>query len=476
MINKYLKFHTYIKTLLENQSITNVEYLQNIFSKKDYINLLRPVLETIKENPYANLTTLRLKLFLKSGLKELTEDFVYKTKITPGILMDFGTIKNRDTILCGNMEEIPNQKPIEQDTIFDLASTSKLFTSISILKLLEAGLIDLYSPVTNYVKEFTKLGNITIYDLLKFRVNICTDKRVDSAKSPEEAEQILFTVHKNDNPNIYNAYTDMGAMVLRYVVEKVSNMSFNDFVKEIILKPLDMNDTYLHVPQEKLSRVANENYSSIIKKDGSDITKTDNIPGTPHDDKARVIGSTQNIAPGHAGYFSTKDDMIKLGTALANFTILNKYSVYSISDNATGQILEDGSYSRFYGSLVYLKQPDPKFLRVYPPLSGKSFMSPGFAGTTLVVDPLNKIVLFTGANRLHNRIYRIHPDQVKNIHTYSNGCQSFTLKNGEEKIISAPYTGKKEIIVKCALDLTLQYQLLEILYPSEKELKLVREL
>ena len=42
-------------------------------------------------------------------------------------------------------------------------------------------------------------------------------------------------------------------------------------------------------------------------------------------------------------------------------------------------------------------------------------MSPGFAGTQLVVDPINKITLFVGAPRLHNRIYQISKNQVPNI-------------------------------------------------------------
>ena len=482
-LKAYKIYIDYINELLKNQNNTTSPILEDIFSRKDFEELLKPVLITIRENPGASLTTLRLKLFLKSGLKEIIDNFVKDTRITPGVILDFGTFKTRDTVMCGNRQEytskngilVPDYLPIEQDTIFDLASTSKLFTAIAILKLNETGLIDVFNPVTKYVPEFKNLGDVTIYDLLKFRVMIVTDARVDSAKTKEEAESILFTVHKKEDQNFSNAYTDMGAMVLRYVVEKVSKLKFIDFVNEIIFKPAGMVDTHLNVPKEKLSRVANENYSTIIKSDGTAITKFDNIPGTPHDNKALAIGELEGIAPGHAGFFSTKNDMINLANALINEKILSNESVLSMSETATG--FKDGdNYTRFYGSLVYLKQPDPKFLQVYPPLSGKSFMSPGFAGTTLCIDPINKITLFIGSNRLHNRIYQIHKNQEKNINIDEHNKKTFTLPNGEEKVLCADYTRDKEVMVKLALDLSLQYQLLEKIFTPQKEIHLVREL
>lgn len=482
-IKMYSIYRKYIEELVRNQNNTSSPILEDIFTKEDYKRLLRPVLKVIKENPYANLTTLRFLLFKESGLKEIIDNFVNQTQITPGIILDFGTFNTRDTVLCGNAQEyilengilVKRPKLIEEDTIFDLASTSKLFTAIAILKLNELGLIDVFDPITKYAPQFTELNDVTIYDLLKFRIKIITDKRIDSATTKEEAEQILFTVHKSPDQNFTNAYTDMGAMVLRYIVENVSKVPFKEFVQEVIFNPIGMNDTHLNVPQEKLHRVANENYSTIIRRDGSAITKYDNIPGTPHDDKALAMGELAGIAPGHAGFFSTKKDMIKLGQALINGKIISKNSVLSISDTATG-FKDKDSYTRFYGSLVYLKQPDPKNLSVYPPLSGRAFMSPGFAGTTLCVDPLNDITLFIGASRLHNRIYQIHPDQVPNIKVDEHNKKTFTLPNGEEKVICSDYTREKEVIVKLALDLSLQYQLLEKVMPANKEMHLVREL
>ena len=482
-MHTYLTYKRYINELLKNQNETSIPLLQDIYSAKDYERILKPVLDTIRENPHASLTTLRLKLFLNSGLKEIMDIFVNDTKITPGVLLDFGTFKTRDTVLCGLRQEVTikdgkivkEELPIEQDTIFDLASSSKTFTAVAILALEEAGLIDVFDSIEKYVPEFNKLNGVSIYDLLKFRVRIVTDKRVDSAKNKDEALQILYSAHLDENQNVTNAYTDMGAMILRIVVERVSKMTFDEFVNEIIFKKAKMEDTHLIVPKHKLERVANENLSTIVFKDGSYKINYTNTPGTPHDPKAIAIGELDGIAPGHAGYFSTKNDMIKFAKALINEEIISKESLYSMSNTETG-FKDDDKYTRFYGSLVYLKQPDPAFLSVYPPLSGKSFMSPGFAGTQLVVDPLNKITLFVGSPRLHNRIFQIHPDQIPNIKIDNHNMKTYTLANGEEKIVCNDYTRAKEVMVTLALDLAIQYQLLEKIFKNEKEMHLVREL
>lgn len=482
-LKEYIIYKKYINELLNNQNNTTSPCLQDIYNKHNYEKLLKPVLTTINNNPWASLTTLRFLLFKQSGLKEIIDNFINQTKITQGIILDFGTYKTRDTVLCGNRQEVIYKDgkkiaaplPIEQDTIFDLASTSKLFTALAILILEEDNVIDIFEPVNKYVKEFKNLGNTTIYDLLKFRVKIVTDKRIDTAKNKEEAESILFTVHPDLNQNFDNGYTDMGAMVLKYVVEKTSKIPFAKFVETMILKRIGMNDTHLIVPTYKLDRVANENYSSIVLKNGEIKTRYDNFPGTPHDEKALAIGELDGIAPGHAGYFSTKDDMLKLAKGLIEEKLISKNTLYTMSDTAVG--FQDGDkFTRFYGSLVYLKQPDPQNLSVYPPLSGRSFMSPGFAGTQLVIDPLNKITLFVGSPRLHDRIYQIHPDQLGNIKVNQYNQKTFVSPNGEEKIVCNDYTKAKEVLVTLALDLAIQYQLLEKIYKNEKEMHLVREL
>lgn len=105
-MKEYFVYKKFISELLKNQNNTSITYLQDIYKYKDYERILKPVLDAIYENPHANLTNLRLKLFLQSGLKEIMNIFVNTTKITPGVLLDFGTFNTRDTVLCGLRQEV----------------------------------------------------------------------------------------------------------------------------------------------------------------------------------------------------------------------------------------------------------------------------------------------------------------------------------------------------------------------------------
>jgi CubicO group peptidase (beta-lactamase class C family) len=489
LLNKYDKrlLVDYIKALKCNQEYTNAQELKNLCSTDNYLNLLEPVIKCIHENPNSNGASLRLKLLEQSKLKEKISDFVFKTQITPGIVLEYGTEHYKDTIVLGNRQEytmkndilIKDALPMTYDTIFDLASTSKLFTSLAIYKCVDENLIDLYRPITEYLPEFQHLNNVTVFELLTFSKRVITRSRIDAAKNINEAYASLLSAYPDPNQNLHNAYTDIGAMILRLLIERVTKVRFDEFVQATIFDKANMVDTHLNVPDEKKNRCINENYSTNILKDGTEITKSDTYPGTVHDPKARIIGHHLGIAPGHAGYFSTTPDMMRLATSLKDKQIISQKSLYEMSNNVVGKVnvLENGKkdYSFYYGSLVYLKQPDPHHLSCYPPLSGKSFLSPGYAGTVFCLDPINNISLFMGSNRLHNRIPEF-PDALKNqIIKDEFGKMTYKLKNGQEKILSTRFAAEREQILQAALNLSIQYQFLEILKDEKKELHLVRE-
>lgn len=468
MIKKQITLNKYIEELLQNQNKTNISSLQNLVSKDEYREILSPVLNIMRMYPDLNFSNIKEELFYKSSLKKLICDLVNKKELTPGMVMEFGTRKNREQIIIGQAQEPVitedsfTLSPIEmsESTIFSLASTSKIYTVLAIMILEEQGLINLFDSITKYAPEFKNLSNVTIYDLLKFRVKIETPIRIDSAKNEKEAENILFASYVNENnPSVY---TDIGAMILRYVIENTSGLSLKDFIYNNIIKKAHLENTYLNVPLEKLKNVASNNYSGIIDENGKLIIEQDNYPGTVHDPKAKKIGVKDGIAPGHAGYYASCDDMLKLVDYLLDEKIITKESISTLSEN------ESELNNCFFGSLVFLKQLDPNVQGIFHPLSGQSFLSPGYEGTALYVDPLNELSLFIGANRLHNRIHKVHPSQTNRIITEPNGKQIIILPNGQEKIVSSKYAKEKDKIADEAFRLSLQYALLEKHYPNEK--------
>lgn len=471
----------FINEIIAKQNMTNDSNLQNLVSTTTYQNILKPILDILNENPFSDYETLKTLIIEKSNFKNNLINFIQNTQMAPGLVLGLNIDSFRGIFFYGRKQEfiylnnkkIFNPVPIKDDTIFDLASTSKLFTCLAILKLMEEKIINLDDDITYYVPEAQNLKNVTIYDLLKFKKSISTSIRIDHANRKEEAETILFSSHL-DEENKFNAYTDIGAMMLRYVVERACQMPFTEFVTETILKPLNMQDTYLNVPYEKIDRVASDNFTTTIDILGNAHTETKITPGIPHDSKSRAMGHEFGIAPGHAGYFSTAYDMLTLGRALTNHTILKADTIATISQNEVGKQLNNG-FSWYYGSLVYTKQPTDGKIGVNNKLSGQAFMSPGYAGTTLVVDPLNNITCFLGANRLHDRISSIHQSQRENIITNpETHRQTFRLKDGTIKNVSITFAKEKETIIDEAINLAFQLQFLDYI-TKEKGMSLTRK-
>ena len=194
------------------------------------------------------------------------------------------------------------------------------------------------------------------------------------------------------------------------------------------------------------------------------------------------MGHSLGIAPGHAGFFSTAGDLQSFAAHLVNYDLLSKDNTLMLGQNVVGGIVKDNQgnyvYNCHHGLLTYVKQADPFYLStVQPFLSGKSFVCPGYAGTSLCVDPINKISTFIGGNRLHNRIHSVSGFQTENIIKHDNGLREYLSPlTGEKKIYSKTYSKDCAQISKLTMKLALQYRLLEQVLNQKEEIKLVRHI
>ena len=456
----------YIDGLMINQDNGADPTQRGLFSRREYSDLITPVVEIIKNNPDLSIEELREKIFNESNLREKVLEFVGDKKLTPYLSLSYGTKNYTESFSVSTESDVK----IDKNTIYDLASVTKLFTSISILRLHAAGLIDLNDDVTKYAPEFNNLKGVSIMDLLTFQVPLKTDGRVDKATDKEEAYNILKRISINENDNRLRPYTDMGAMVLKYVVENVTGISMYEFVDFAILRKLDMQDTHVVVPEEKLARVASTSNAGYFYKDGN--VRFNEVPiGTVYDDKARVLGQTEGNLSGHAGLFSTADNMTKLAKSLINYDILDKNQVFGMSENKTGKTVlfdESEKVIQYLGQLVYSKNPVKEDTEVYHALSGRSFASQGWTGPQLSVDPLNGIYAFMGASKPKDRMVYVDSAQSQNVETLDSGLQIVHLPNGEDRVNSSRFAWEKdEGIIRPALALALQYRFLEHVYELE---------
>lgn len=180
-----------------------------------------------------------------------------------------------------------NHKEIQRDTMFRLFSMSKPVTSAAVMILFQRGLIDLTDPVSKYISSFedqmvvvpdgleAARNPVTIQNLLSMTGGLTYDGYASPA---EAATQNVFDEVQNrmysDSPVTTIEFAEkigkcplkyqpgtswkysVSADILAAVVEKVSGMSFGEFLRKEIFDPLGMNDTDFYVPEEKQHRLA----------------------------------------------------------------------------------------------------------------------------------------------------------------------------------------------------------------------------
>ena len=166
---------------------------------------------------------------LEQGISHLVDE----RKIISGIAVSYGNLVSGEEFCRGNLREVrlgngaflPDTAPLETSSIFDLASVTKLFTCIAVLQLVERGKLRLDATVGSIDKRFQQIPDVTVEDLLCFRASLVTTSRMDAASNADEAEALLFDIRPGPPP-ARKFYTDMGAMVLKYLVEEAADCSF----------------------------------------------------------------------------------------------------------------------------------------------------------------------------------------------------------------------------------------------------------
>ena len=138
----------------------------------------------------------------------------------------------------------PEKEPNSPDTLYDMASVTKVVcTTTAIMLLLESGKIRLYDPVVTYVPEF-RHRDILIWDLLTHSSGLPADiPRAARLKSREETLEKIWMFEPIYEKNTKIVYSDIGFILLGMVVEAASGMTLDAFAREHIFKPLEMHDT-----------------------------------------------------------------------------------------------------------------------------------------------------------------------------------------------------------------------------------------
>ena len=283
------------------------------------------------------------------------------------------------------------QVPARTDTIYDLASLSKLFTSIVAVQQLEAGRIALDAPVAHYLPEFATNGksDVTIEQLLTHTSGLAPDP-VPSlwAGYPDipSREKAILDAKPEAPAGTKYEYSDLNMLSLQLVLQQVTGKPLDELVRKGITEPLHLVDTGYNPPASKLGRIAATEYETAPPRGM--------VHGSVHDENAWAMGGVA----GHAGVFSTVDDLAVLAQAILNggvyrgHRILSEHGVHLMQVNFNQKFPDDS-----HGLGFELDQ-----LWYMGGLSGPDTMGhTGFTGTSLVIDPRSRSFAILLTNRVH---------------------------------------------------------------------------
>lgn len=369
--------------------------------------------------------------------------FTQETHILASMSAACGTRTTRHTAIGGIQRR--DGTPIRQDSIFDLASLTKLLTGLLTMRLHEEGMLDLSAPVTRYVPQMTSLADTTVDQVLGFEITLVTPQRVDTQPTAAEGLRVLYEIAPRPN-GTGRIYSDMHAMVLKCVLEQAAGQSYMELLHSRILDPLQMQETWCCVPQALRSRCVSCDGEHRLEK-GRYILRTGIEPGTPHDPKARLLNPEGEDCCGHAGLFGTLSDMIALCQGVLAEQVVSRASLRRMAMNRTGRQLPDGTYTQYLGSQCYVKHPQLYFSEIPLYESAEAIGLSGFTGHHLSIDPGNGVFALYLGNRVMDRLSVLVPEEGKQLTDYGlnpDGSGQITWPDGTRVWSSVNYVHQKD--------------------------------
>jgi len=279
----------------------------------------------------------------------------------------------------------PKKEPMATDTIFDVASLTKVIaTSTAVMQLVEKGKLNLEDPVAKYWPEFKANGKeeITVRGFLTHYSGL--RPALDSKPKWSGYDTALRMIEEEKPvlpPGTSFIYSDINFIILGELVSRISGEPLDVYCADHIFKPLGMKDTGFKPSTVLRPRIAPTQYQHG--------TKGKMLWGEVHDPTANSMGGVA----GHAGLFSTADDL-----AIFAQMVLDGGSRKSV------QILS---------SLMVEKMTTPQSPPDKMPLRGLgwnidsslvsvgSFGHKGFTGTGIWIDPVSNTYVIILTNRVH---------------------------------------------------------------------------
>ncbi len=318
-----------------------------------------------------------------------------------------------------------DKNSVTDETIYDLASLTKVSATLqTVMFMYERGLIDIHKKISYYLPELknTNKKDVTIYNILTHQAglapfvpmwNLTVKEKAYLPNYYNKLQNDQYSLQVSDSlfaaPIIQDSiwmwigkskmidkpirtaygyrYSDLGFMMLKTLAERMLNQPISDFLQQNLYEPLGASTTgFLPLQHFAKERLAPTEKDTIFRKSL--------VLGTVHDERAAMMGGIS----GHAGLFSTGNDLLKLGQMLlqnGSYGGIQYYKPETVQLFATRQF-EKGRRGLGWDKPIQGDWNSPTSLRA----SHRTFGHTGFTGTCMWIDPEFNLVYIFVSNRV----------------------------------------------------------------------------
>ena len=257
------------------------------------------------------------------------------------------------------------------DTVFDLASLTKVYTTVIALLLAQRGVLDLDGPIRDRLPEYVA-GEVTLRQLLTHTAGLPAGVPLRGTE-PSARRDLVLATEPVTRPGTVHCYSDVSLILAGWVIEAATGDTLDNLLRGLIADPLGLSHTG-YGPAFTPDRCAATEYKDGVLR-----------RGVVHDETAHLLGGVC----GHAGIFATAGDVWEFAEALRDHRLLTA--------ETTVDMTRRHARADRYGQGLGVRLDDPAITGA---LTG-SFGHTGFTGTSFVVDQERAVSAVVLTNRVH---------------------------------------------------------------------------
>lgn len=289
------------------------------------------------------------------------------------------------------MYDDPGSQPVTFDTIYDIASLTKMFTAMAALQLCDTGRLALDAPAAYYLPEL-QATSVTVRHLLTHTSGL--EVRMSSLRdlAPAAIQAAVYAVQPTHPPGTHPAYVNINTLLLGDIVERVTGGGLDAVFQTSIVDPLEMYETLFCPPPVLHSRIAPTEW---------DDWRGGLVHGVVHDESAYALGGIT----GHAGLFSTAADMGRFvqcwlaGGVYRNRRLLRAETVAAATSFQGPYLRLAADPPPLYSGLGWMLNRE-NYMGTAP---AGTYGHTGFTGPVLVVVPHHRLAVIILSNRTYPR-------------------------------------------------------------------------